>query len=54
VVFVIYCFLVNSAARLSHKDRIRRPPMSKKDIRVLPPAEPSDKDNDADELGLEE
>jgi hypothetical protein len=54
--FIAYCFLVNSAARLSHKNRIRRPPMSKKDIQVLPPSgPPANGNNDTvDELGLEE
>jgi hypothetical protein len=56
VVFVIYCFLVSAAARLSHKTRIKRPSMSKKDIQVLPPADPSPNEgvDTMDELGLEE
>lgn len=56
VVFVIYCFLVTAAARLSHKPRIKRLSVSKKDIQVLPPSEPSSNEggDNVDELGLEE
>jgi hypothetical protein len=55
VVFVIYCFLVNAAARLSRKTRAKRPSVSKKDVQVLPPAGPSSKEgiDNVDELGLE-
>jgi hypothetical protein len=56
VVLVLYCFLVNAAARLTYKSRIKRPVMSKKDTRVLPPPEPSGGEDDTadDDLGLEE
>ncbi|MDR1107515.1 MAG: hypothetical protein LBL19_00605 [Spirochaetaceae bacterium] len=56
VVFVFYCFLVNAAARLSYKSRVKRPIIPKKDTRVLPPPAPPEGDNDAmgDDLGLEE
>ncbi|MDR2068360.1 MAG: hypothetical protein LBP71_00640 [Spirochaetaceae bacterium] len=55
VALVVYCFLVNAAARLNSKTRMKRPSVPKKDNRVLPPSEPSpEKGNEGDELGLEE
>jgi hypothetical protein len=56
VAFVFYCFLVNAAAQLSHKSRIKRPVISKKGTRVLPPPAPPEKEEGVitDDLGLEE
>ncbi|MDR2758057.1 MAG: hypothetical protein LBB78_01615 [Spirochaetaceae bacterium] len=56
VVLVIYCFLVNAAARLNNKTKIKLPSLPKKNNRILPPSQPpSERGGDnTDELGLEE
>ncbi|MFP3091249.1 hypothetical protein LQZ21_13080 [Treponema sp. TIM-1] len=56
VALVFYCFLVNAAARLDNKTRVKLPALPKKNRQTLPPAEPPPEkgNDDADELGLEE
>lgn len=60
VAFVLYCFLIGAVAQLQRKPRIKIPSISKRTAPVFPPKPSSRKENDEeeveveDELGLEE